>query len=452
MGGRRPAPNRRYGSHASRWLTLHGPLWLTAMVAAALVGHVAGAEVSVSTAAENGAEAATQAAVQHRLGDECGEDLPAGAECVGVPGAFCRPEDGRCACREGRVAAADDRDRCELPARLGEECHFDEQCGVATPRTVCVQGRCRCSEGLVAVNVSVEEAGGGGTGGGGDVGGEGGGDGGGGPHAACIEPGRRRLGEPCKDRKECGAPNSFCLPGKDVCACLPEFPLTDGHSQCGKPAAWNDSCDFSEQCLATTDKTVCRAGRCVCMYQMRAERQADGSTKCLGGELKYGDRCDDSSQCGFDHGVCEKQSGKQLCLCQPDYPVTNHINMCGKPAKINETCEFSEQCERTTEKTECRDGRCVCLFQMGALYKNDGSVECVDIKQEPPSLQYVDPTMIGVLVGLGLMFIILCVVLHLFSKARWRENRTIFNTPNPRLMNVSLLRDSKLIHGVAGKV
>uniref|UniRef100_B3P5J8 GG12031 n=1 Tax=Drosophila erecta TaxID=7220 RepID=B3P5J8_DROER len=34
-----------------------------------------------------------------------------------------------------------------------------------------------------------------------------------------------------------------------------------------------------------------------------------------------------------------------------------------------------------------------------------------------------------------------------YSKARWRENRTIFNTPNPRLMNVSLLRDSKLLHG-----
>ncbi|EAT35657.1 AAEL012191-PA [Aedes aegypti] len=31
--------------------------------------------------------------------------------------------------------------------------------------------------------------------------------------------------------------------------------------------------------------------------------------------------------------------------------------------------------------------------------------------------------------------------------ARWRENRTIFNTPNPRLMNVSLLRDNKLLHG-----
>lgn len=32
-------------------------------------------------------------------------------------------------------------------------------------------------------------------------------------------------------------------------------------------------------------------------------------------------------------------------------------------------------------------------------------------------------------------------------RARWRENRTIFNTPNPRLMNVSLLRENKLLHG-----
>lgn len=88
---------------------------------------------------------------------------------------------------------------------------------------------------------------------------------------------------------------------------------------------------------------------------------------------------------------------------------------------------------------------------------------------------YIDPAMIGVLIGMALMFIIICVVLRLFSqyvsiniykytylhvlntfnssnmqwffRARWRENRTIFNTPNPRLMNVSLLRESKLLHG-----
>lgn len=34
----------------------------------------------------------------------------------------------------------------------------------------------------------------------------------------------------------------------------------------------------------------------------------------------------------------------------------------------------------------------------------------------------------------------------MLCSARWHETRTIFNTPNPRLMNVSLLRDNKLMH------
>ena len=41
----------------------------------------------------------------------------------------------------------------------------------------------------------------------------------------------------------------------------------------------------------------------------------------------------------------------------------------------------------------------------------------------------------------------ICLICNDFFRARWRENRTIFNTPNPRLMNVSLLRESKLLHG-----
>ncbi|KAG8231615.1 hypothetical protein J437_LFUL010293 [Ladona fulva] len=116
-------------------------------------------------------------------------------------------------------------------------------------------------------------------------------------------------------------------------------------------------------------------------------------------------------------------------------------------ATVNESCSFHEQCESENVQTECRDGRCACRFDKLPVFNADGTVDCIAIKEERPSLQTVDPAMIGVLVGLALMFVILCVVLRLFSKARWRENRTIFNTPNPRLMNVSLLKDSKLLHG-----
>lgn len=40
----------------------------------------------------------------------------------------------------------------------------------------------------------------------------------------------------------------------------------------------------------------------------------------------------------------------------------------------------------------------------------------------------------------------MCVVLQLFAKAQFAENRSIFNTANPRLMNVSLLKDTKGHH------
>ncbi|XP_065170060.1 uncharacterized protein jus isoform X2 [Atheta coriaria] len=157
----------------------------------------------------------------------------------------------------------------------------------------------------------------------------------------------------------------------------------------------------------------------------------------------FGDKCNETKECDFPNAVCQKIKG---CQCVDEFPVTNHLDKCGKVVKVNESCIFSEQCEAETEKTECRDHVCVCMFEMQASTKPDGTHECVAVKNETHPEKYIDPAMIGILVAMFLMFITICVVLRLFSKARWRENRTIFNTPNPRLMNVSLLRDSKLLH------
>lgn len=164
------------------------------------------------------------------------------------------------------------------------------------------------------------------------------------------------------------------------------------------------------------------------------------------GNKKFGDKCESTTECGFAGSFCDPK--KHTCQCTVDLPATNHIDKCGKKRQVNETCFFSEQCEAVTEQTECRDGRCICLFEMNPFFKPDGSVECrAPINKPIEPEKYIDPAMIGVLVAMAVMFIIICVVLRLFSKARWRENRTIFNTPNPRLMNVSLLRDNKLLHG-----
>ncbi|XP_018799197.1 PREDICTED: uncharacterized protein LOC108975281 isoform X4 [Bactrocera latifrons] len=163
------------------------------------------------------------------------------------------------------------------------------------------------------------------------------------------------------------------------------------------------------------------------------------------GQKKFGDKCENTLECGFPGSICDAK--KKSCQCTEDLPVTNHIDKCGKEAAVNESCFFNEQCEVKHYQTECRDGRCACRYEMMPFWGKDGTVECKGRGDKRGPETYIDPAMIGVLVGMALMFIIICVVLRLFSQARWRENRTIFNTPNPRLMNVSLLRDSKLLHG-----
>lgn len=57
---------------------------------------------------------------------------------------------------------------------------------------------------------------------------------------------------------------------------------------------------------------------------------------------------------------------------------------------------------------------------------------------------YVDPTLFGIMGGLALMFIVMIVVLRLFAKAQFQDNRTIFNTPNARLMNASVMKERAL--------
>lgn len=159
----------------------------------------------------------------------------------------------------------------------------------------------------------------------------------------------------------------------------------------------------------------------------------------LTGDKWFGDKCTLTSECAFRGSVCDKNS----CVCRSDLPATNHYDKCGPLVDINGTCFFNAQCEMRTMQTECRDNRCTCMFEMKPVLNKQNQVECIADYVIPEPERYIDPTMIGVLVGMALMFVIICIVLRLFAKARWRENRTIFNTPNPRLMNVSLLRETK---------
>nr|CAD7424644.1 unnamed protein product [Timema monikensis] len=303
--------------------------------------------------------------------------------------------------------------------------------------------------------------------------------------------------------------------------------------------AVRNDCDFDEQCSMTTPQTECRDGKCMCQGNMYPYVK-DNITQCfVRGEKKIGDKCEESLDCGYDGGVCDKTK-KPICQCSPELPVTNHIDKCGKgkmelvseglydgskrvcvelldralvhcdgntsavrpdvsgvvskigregeltnhateqqrserrifeagldacagssyhssivkcgpsttikqnndriglativpsfnssarnfldrlvlvsEGAINESCFFNEQCEHVNYQTECRDGRCMCRYELTPVTKQDGTVDCIAPQTDHGPPQYVDPAMIGVLVGMALMFIIICVVLRLFSK------------------------------------
>uniref|UniRef100_A0A1B6G5W2 EB domain-containing protein n=1 Tax=Cuerna arida TaxID=1464854 RepID=A0A1B6G5W2_9HEMI len=98
------------------------------------------------------------------------------------------------------------------------------------------------------------------------------------------------------------------------------------------------------------------------------------------GNKKFGDRCEDTMECGFPGSICDPLL--KSCQCLPNLSATNHIDKCGRPVNINETCFFNEQCEVRVIQTECRDQRCACRFEMTPVLKND-KYECIGRQNHP---------------------------------------------------------------------
>jgi len=147
-----------------------------------------------------------------------------------------------------------------------------------------------------------------------------------------------------------------------------------------------------------------------------------------------------------DGTYCDADLG--FCLCKPDYPVTD-TNHCYKESKYDEFCQLDIQCQRRDKNTKCTRtyNLCECQPQYVAQSFNNGQFWCVrptgNQSQDSGIGSFFDPTLFIILGAMALMFIVMCVVLQLFAKAQFAENRSIFNTPNPRLMNVTLLKETK---------
>jgi len=155
--------------------------------------------------------------------------------------------------------------------------------------------------------------------------------------------------------------------------------------------------------------------------------------------MQVGDSCEKNEDCSLVlQSFCNAE--KRVCVCPPTYPV-NATTVCGQERMLNDSCTVDAECTGSDRNLECREQRCQCISGHRPSLYTGGTIFCTSAMLPDGVGTFVDPTMIGVLIGMVLMFIIMCVVMRLFSKARWRENRTIFNTPNPRLANASLLKE-----------
>ncbi|XP_022247693.1 uncharacterized protein LOC111086984 isoform X2 [Limulus polyphemus] len=99
-------------------------------------------------------------------------------------------------------------------------------------------------------------------------------------------------------------------------------------------------------------------------------------------------------------------------------------------------------CDNKTGKCGCQDFNSI-LSGEGHCLKGSfmDTEDKMGVTEEPGSK--VQTKMIPIVVALGIMFVGICVAMHLFSKARFRNQRTIFNSPHPRLMHIRVSRNQK---------
>ncbi|XP_076035074.1 uncharacterized protein LOC143021457 isoform X2 [Oratosquilla oratoria] len=125
-------------------------------------------------------------------------------------------------------------------------------------------------------------------------------------------------------------------------------------------------------------------------------------------------KCETDDHCSpFTNSVCNVTT--KVCECPSTLTVYIPTNkFCGAPALLNTTCEYTQQCTENDKHALCENRQCVCSKDFEFRYFQSNYLKCAT--QGSPTGPKMEPAMIGVLAGMALMFVIICVVLRLFSK------------------------------------
>jgi len=152
----------------------------------------------------------------------------------------------------------------------------------------------------------------------------------------------------------------------------------------------------------------------------------------------YGLNCTDSTDCNADCTNCEDHCG--ACVCGD---IEGNAK-CNSGVSLNEHCVTHADCLAAQKYSECNTLLNICKCRPGFkpfLEPHGKPTECRAHEQKEDTGE-VDMAVIGILLGFAAMFIVICIVFQMFAKERFRDNRSIFNTPNPRLMNASFAKNN----------
>ncbi|KAL1417957.1 hypothetical protein MTO96_006023 [Rhipicephalus appendiculatus] len=147
------------------------------------------------------------------------------------------------------------------------------------------------------------------------------------------------------------------------------------------------------------------------------------------------------------------------CVCSNRTLVLTRRGTCLPIRMLGQPCRRNEQCLKIDKNAECDDDYCKCKDGY-YLFNDVNGTSCLqDVELQTMRPFGMDPktdtgmseeNMVPIIVCLAIMFVGMCVALQLFSRARFRNQRTIFNSPNPRLSHLKLgNKDSKRRHSHA---
>ncbi|XP_054713709.1 uncharacterized protein LOC129223166 [Uloborus diversus] len=159
-----------------------------------------------------------------------------------------------------------------------------------------------------------------------------------------------------------------------------------------------------------------------------AENESVRSAFGRGVGFYIGEPCESTCNSILFHVYCNKTTGK--CECHDHYPVNIENKVCVKAAHLGDSCEHDDACAFFDDNAVCPSGTCRCADGFRAAYHHKGAAICLPAGPVTFLEDSYMMTTISAVAGMVVFTALLCLVLRLFSKAR-------FNRPADRMASAA---------------